>query len=334
VTRRAAPLAVLAALALVPGVEAYLKFGARAGNRVVGLRWAPQALPIPYFITNRSASDVSAAELQQAVARAFATWAAVPTADLSAQFVSFTSTEPDNSDGVSVIGFQSRPDEENTLGSASFRIDDNTGALLAADIYFNAIFPWSVAPNGQPGRFDVESIAAHEIGHFLGLGHSLLGETELDGSGRRAVLGKRAVMFPIAYPRGNIEDRTLEPDDIAGITDVYATSAASRETGAVSGRVTLNGEGIFGAHVQAFNPTTGAVVGGFSLNDRGDFVIAGLVPGLYVVRVEPLDDADIDSFFDDDGSVNANFRATYYNRLVAVPAGGTSGNIEVKVQPK
>jgi hypothetical protein len=28
-------------------------------------------------------------------------------------------------------------------------------------------------------------------------------------------------MFPIAYGPGSIEDRTIEADDIAGITDIY-----------------------------------------------------------------------------------------------------------------
>ena len=322
---------LLVGLALVPAVEAYLKIGVEVGNRVIALQWTQ--LPIRYFITNRNVPGVTAAQLQAAVDRAFRTWAAVPNVTLSAQFAGFTNAEPHEDDFVSVIGFKSVPDETQTLGSASHEIDEATGRLIASDIFFNSIFDWSVAQNGEAGRFDLESIAVHEIGHVLGLGHSMLGETELQSGGRR-VLGKRAVMFPIAYARGIIEDRTLEADDIAGITDSYGNNTSFRELGAISGRVTLDGRGIFGAHIDAVNASTGAVVGGFSLGDDGEFVISSLPPGLYIVRAEPLDDADLDSVFGDDADVELDFRVTFHPKLVSVPAGGTSGDIEIKVRAK
>ena len=71
-----------------------------------------------------------------------------------------------------------------------------------------------------------------------------------------------------------------------------------------------------------------------SLTAAGEFVVGGLTPGLYVVRVEPLDDADVGLFFDEEIIVPINFRPAYYERLVAVPAGGSSGSIEIRVQPK
>jgi hypothetical protein len=170
------------------------------------------------------------------------------------------------------------------------------------------------------------------MGHFLGLGHSALGETELRSGGGRTVLGKRAVMFPIAYQPGSVVDRTLQADDVAGITDVYGTPEAFQGLGAIQGRVTLNGTGVFGAHVTAFNPATGDLVSGFTLTDQGEFVIAALKPGQYIVRVEPLDDADLDGFFDTDTPVNVNFQVTYYSRQVAVPAGGAGNSIVIKVR--
>ena len=53
----------------------------------------------------------------------------------------------------------------------------NEGTL--SDIFLNATFDWSVAPSGTSGRFDVQSILTHELGHFHGLGHSALGEPKL-----------------------------------------------------------------------------------------------------------------------------------------------------------
>ena len=63
----------------------------------------------------------------------------------------------------------------------------------------------------------------------------------------------------------------------------------------------------------AFNLDTGALVGGFTLNERGEFVIAGLEPGPYVVRAEPLDDVDVEGFFTT--PIDVSFRVGYGGRL-------------------
>jgi Matrixin len=314
-----------------PSVEAYLKLGVSIGGRLVGLRWDRS---VDYFVTNRDVPGVTAPQLQAAIGRAFTSWAAVPNTSITHRFVGITGAEPVGGDGISTVGFRSRPELERTLAAASFEIDDVTGRILESDIFFNTSVQWSVAAAGQSGAFDIESVGLHEVGHLLGLGHSALGETEIRAEGGRRVLGKRAVMFPIAYPAGNIEDRTLEADDRAAITDVYGTSAANRDMGSISGRVTLAGQGIFGAHVTAMHTATGEMVGGFSLTAGGNFVIGGLPAGLYVVRVEPIDDADIESFFDDDGSVNISFAPAYHTKLVAVPRGGSGPSIEIVVKAK
>ena len=79
---------------------------------------------------------------------------------------------PSTDDRSSVIGFRSRPDLDRTLGATTFTFDDVTGEILESDIFLNTTFDWSVAPNGETDRFDVESILVHEVGHLLGFGHS------------------------------------------------------------------------------------------------------------------------------------------------------------------
>jgi hypothetical protein len=176
----------------------------------------------------------------------------------------------------------------------------------------------------------LETIALHEIGHLSGLGHSALGETELLG-GSRSVLAVGSVMFPIAFPAGTVSNRALFDDDLAGISDLYPDAGFAEETGTISGRVTIGGEAVFGAHIVAFSSGTGAMIGGFSL-DEGRFVIAGLAPGPYVLRVEPLDDAETDSFIE--GEVDVGFRPAFFRRLVVVPAGHDSGATDIAVTPK
>src|SRR4029077_13679769 len=114
---------------------------------------------------------------------------------------------PERDDGLSTLGFLSRPELDRVLASTSYLIDASPGALVESDIFFNSSFAWSVAPNGEANKFDLESIALHEIGHLTGLGHSALRETDPRPGGGRTVLSSEAVMFPIAFAAGSIAGR-------------------------------------------------------------------------------------------------------------------------------
>ena len=323
-------LTLAVALAQPTPASAYLKFGFTIDQRTVDVKW-PSG-PVRYFVNDREVAGVSAADFQAAVARATSTWQAVPETSLSFEFQGVTAATPNQLDGRNTLGFLDRPDLDRVLGATSLLLDAATGQIVEADIFFNTRFPWSVAAGGEAGRVDLESVVLHELGHLVGLGHSAIGETERIATGGRRVLGSGAVMFPIALTPGATADRVLQADDIAGISDLYAVDPQRGDTGSIRGRVVKNGRGVFGAHVVAFNPATGTLVGGFTLNANGDFVIAGLSSGPHIVRAEPLDDADIDSFLS--GNVDVDFRVAYAPRMAVAPRGGSSGEVEITVEPK
>ena len=325
-------IAVAVALILTLGSSsplAYLKLGAVLDGRVIDATWKQQ--PIGYFISERPGSGVTPMDLLGATQRATATWSGVESAKVQFAFQGMTTAPAEGIDGKTVLGFIDRPDLDRVLAATSFMIDTATGEIAEADIFFNTRFAFSVAPGGQPDRVDLESVVLHELGHLLGLGHSAIGETERSGNGNRRVIGSGSIMFPIAMTAGAIADRVLQADDIAGISDLYA-GPATLDTGGIVGRVTRNGQGVMGAHVVAFNPETGILIGNFTLNAEGDFVIARLPPGPYIVRAEPIDDAEPESFFP--SAIDTDFRVSYAPRMVVAPHGGSSAPIEIRVQPK
>jgi len=329
--RRALTLLVMVVSLTAQPAHAYLHLTSSTGSTQTPLKW--NQTRVRWFATDRGVAGVTAAQFQTAVAAGFATWEAVPTASVAFQFVGFTSAAPFDDDGISTFGFDAQPDLDRVLGATSFVVDTLTGEIVESDVFFNSIFTWSTAAAGDASRFDLQSVATHEIGHFVGLGHSAIGETEIRPDGGRRVLASGAVMFPISLGRGITADRTLQPDDIAGVSDLYPDGDFDDTTGAISGRVVRNGTGVIGAHVIAFNPKTGVIIGGFSIGEGGTFQIAGLTPGAHVIRVEPLDDADIDSFFSPSG-IDVDFQVTLLPRLIVAPEGGASERFDVSVRPK
>ena len=87
---------------------------------------------------------------------------------------------------------------DGTLAEAYQPPPVNNGSL-GGDIVFNTSYVYSINHG-----FDVFSVAAHEFGHALGLGHS-------------TVNGIQEVMYPQYQQNSN-----LWPDDIAGIESIYS----------------------------------------------------------------------------------------------------------------
>ena len=129
-------------------------------------------------------------------------------------------------------------------------------------------------------------------------------------------------MFPIAFPAGSIAGTDAEgrrhrrhfrsvsrrrlqrrPGSLSGPRHEGRAAAVRRARRRLQSRDRLDGR-------RASRSTR-----------RGSFRSAGCRPGPHVVRVEPLDDADIDSFFDTSQTVDLDFRVTFFDRAGGRPEG-------------
>ncbi|MCA9671846.1 MAG: matrixin family metalloprotease [Myxococcales bacterium] len=74
----------------------------------------------------------------------------------------------------------------------------SSGFVSESDIIFNAVdHRFSTAGDGDTSRYDVQNVAVHEAGHFIGLGHSEVGPS---------------TMFATTPP-GEVAKRDLDADD-------------------------------------------------------------------------------------------------------------------------
>jgi predicted Zn-dependent protease len=115
-------------------------------------------------------------------------------------------------DGFNVVGYKAGVCEH----CAYVNLKSRQRTISEADITFSTslgpsedVFMTDVTcPALDCNKYDIQSIAAHEVGHFIGLAH-VSGESE-------AAL----VMYP-STKRGEIQDRTLGAGDVLGLRALY-----------------------------------------------------------------------------------------------------------------
>ncbi len=166
--------------------------------------WAVSALPVSLYIglpKSRDLGDAEDAEVEVA-ARA---WGRVSCTAFRAHVMGTTTIGPGD-DGTSGVYFEDTtwPSTFDSGAIATTVVHvDAQGHIYDADVYVNGsshVF----SRDGHGGTIDFRSVATHEIGHVLGLGHST---------------DARATMYA-AYPPG-VSWRSLEQDDMDGVCTLY-----------------------------------------------------------------------------------------------------------------
>lgn len=298
--------------------QAFVRIGSRA-------RW--QALPVSYLIHAGGLAGLGNGSEFIAVQRAFDTWQNLPTSSIAFRYEGTTPIQNGGNDGVNVISFQ---DTSFSFGTGTIAVtlsSSSQGFFRDADILFNPSNPSiTFATDGRPDGFDIQAIATHEIGHFLGLDHTSIVSATMNPT------GGRGTVFP----------RVLKSDDIVGASTLYPEPTVLTATGGLRGRISNGGASVFGAHVVVLDTGGNAVVSTLTELD-GSYQISGLAPGSYSLFAEPLDgpvtEANIGGQYD--SRVNVNFTTTFLGDTLSpaqrgsiqISAGNTLQEVNIGVLP-
>ena len=144
---------------------------------------------------------------------------------------------------------------------------------------------------GKPGLGDFEGTVVHELGHFLGLGHTYVAH-ELVKNGDPSDDGPVPTMYPTAL-EDDTQMRTPEIDDFAGLGALYGTPAFQQLLGKFAGTASwTEGLPVLGAHVEVRNLSdpglrVGAITG-YLGDGTGGYLMMGAPPGDYKVTLEAI----------------------------------------------
>lgn len=207
-----------------------------------------------------------------AVKASFDTWEDVETSSVAfLEDKSRTTFEQSTQDRINLIQWRSNYLPPGTL-ALTFPYS-TSGVMTDVDIILNDDVDWDTSETGQDFVADVQAVLTHEIGHMIGLDHSPLGGT---------------TMYP-ELPMGSIRSRSLESDDIIGITAIYPEKPDADYLGNIRGRVSVKGKGDGrGVLVVAMNLVTRMPEASAVSVEGGLYLLERLLPGRYRVYAFPL----------------------------------------------
>ncbi len=229
------------------------------------VHWPSATTTVDVYVNSTNSQGLSGVFVQNTALASVTQWNGYSSLTVRKNASSGTDQE-----GVNEIYFSTNPaifSGTGVVGVTAVTYRNNTGEIIEADILINDNFGFSTTVNQS--EF-LGNVLTHELGHFLGLGHS-------------QVIGSS--MF-YALTRGQSQ---VSNDDQSGVYSIYPTGDQNKVSlsGKVVGGVKL--ATVFGAHVEAISVKSGKVEGAAISEIDGTFIIDGLAKNeQYHIYTKPI----------------------------------------------
>ena len=256
-------------------------------SKTVRLRWKTSVIPIAVSasLVKQKSNIKSDEDVLTIVRRSFDAWEKVANIRFEITVVDKQSVSPagKSGDGTSLVTIAQTPENLLLFSGDSEEVSARTrtffngkGTITEADIVLNPYQQFST--DGSIGTFDLEATLTHEIGHLLGLEHSLIpGATMFGHQARNGIYGLPAVGA-----------RVLSEDDDAGIRALYgAKNAEAACCGTIAGKLSAaNGRAARETQIWIEDAEDGRVAAGTLTNADGGFRLEGLTSGKYFIYAQ------------------------------------------------
>ena len=170
------------------------------------------SMPLAYAVNAVNGAQLDVDGAVYAVVSAASSWEWVAGSSVDLEFTGASTVASASHDNVNVVYFSDDWPADASLLALTTVWSESSGKAVGFDIRVNTRdHAWTLDPEAEPDKNDLQNTLAHEFGHALGFGH-------IDDDGE-------ATMYPSA-PLGETRKRDLSVADAAMAIAVYPDGTA------------------------------------------------------------------------------------------------------------